>query len=170
MFRTSTGIAGFFIHIIIVFLVTWVVLSAIAAWLHPQFYGPHGGINWLTTAWVSLILIIFFIIVTWIIFAIIYAMDGGSSGVMHHMTGSGEGKTTCYKAVDPCSPQQQQSGPQPVMCLQQVACPPKPKQEQETYCATPIFGPPSQRWRSPTKERSGVFYEKDKKEMMGFGN
>lgn len=165
MSRTSTGIIGYFVHLILIFVVTWLIFSAITAWIHPHYYTQSGGVNWWTSAWVSFILIIFFLIITWIIYWIFSSMMGPHKD-----------DVVCYKQADPCSPQGLQGlqGPQPVMCLQQTACPPKPKTPEPTpYCASVQFAPPGQGWKKSPMQMPAqheLFYEKDKRESMMVGD
>ena len=159
----TSNIIGYIVHIIVSFLVIWLVLSAIVAWLHPRFTTDAGGVNWGTTAWVSVILIIFFLIITWIIYWIFSAWSDSSC----------EPKQVCYKPA--CAPETPSCEPQPVMCLEQVKCPPRPKpQPPKQFCATPVFQ--SAEWgqkATPSAkgiEANGVFFKHVEKDMYADGS
>lgn len=164
----TSNVIGYIVHLIVSFFVAWLVLSAIIAWLRPNFYTAAGTVNWGTTAWVALILLIFFVIVTWIIYWIFSAI--GSSHPKSDMM--------CVEPVDPCA------APAPVkkdlMCFKPAACPkPAPCPEPQYNYVTPMYksctpaaapaasGAPAP-WRKSVK-MDGAFEEVDKRKIYGIG-
>ena len=52
---------------IVSLLIIWLVLTLIVGWFTPSFTNSDGSVNWMTTLWVSAVLIVF----VWIVLLIL---------------------------------------------------------------------------------------------------
>lgn len=60
---------------IIMFVITWVVLSLILQWAKPSMvYTNNSNVNWWTTLWITLVTLI----IVWIVLLILHLLTGGS--------------------------------------------------------------------------------------------
>jgi hypothetical protein len=59
------------IYFVVAVIIAWVVLALIILWFHPAFVNSDGSVNWWTTFWVAILIIVFawllILILNWII-------------------------------------------------------------------------------------------------------
>ena len=60
------------ISFVIAFLITWIVLSVTLLWLQPSFYNDDGSLNWGTTAWVALVIVLLTFVFMFLFYVIFY--------------------------------------------------------------------------------------------------
>lgn len=62
------------IYFIVTVIVAWVALSLLLIWAKPAFYNSDGSVNWGTTFWVAIVVIllawVILLIISWILWAI----------------------------------------------------------------------------------------------------
>src|SRR5688572_2166524 len=63
-----SNLCSIFISFIIAFLVTWIVLSVVLIWINPDFYNDDGSLNWVTTLWVAIVIVL----VTYLFMFLVY--------------------------------------------------------------------------------------------------
>ena len=54
------------------FFITWIVLSVVLLWLQPNFYNDDGSLNWGTTAWVALVIVLLTFLFMFLLYVIFY--------------------------------------------------------------------------------------------------
>lgn len=74
------------IYFIVTVIVAWIALSLIVLWAKPAFLNSDGSVNWWTTLWVALVVILF----AWLIMIIL-------AFIIKLFT-----QNPCKKSCDPC--------------------------------------------------------------------
>lgn len=90
------SIIAWIVYFVVQAIIAWIVLSVVVIWLNPAFYNDDGTLNWWTTLWVAMLIIVF----SWIVVVLL----GFIIGLLMKWGGWNDGckKAACEEKVNAC--------------------------------------------------------------------